>query len=42
VTQVAVRLSNGTVLILHPVEVYGVRAVAFAVPVGAGIADATA
>ena len=42
VTYVAVRLGNGTVLILHPVAVYGVRAVAFAVPVGAGIADATA
>jgi hypothetical protein len=42
VTQVAVRLDNGTVLILHPVEVYGVRAVAFAVPAGAGIVDATA
>jgi hypothetical protein len=42
VTYVAVRLSNGTVLTLHPVAVYGVRAVAFAVPVGAGIVDATA
>jgi len=42
VTYVAVRLGNGTVLILHPVAVYGVRAVAFAVPVGAGIVDATA
>jgi hypothetical protein len=42
VTYVAVRLGNGTVLILHPVAVYGVRAVAFAVPVGAGIAEATA
>ena len=28
--------------ILHPVAVYGVRAVAFAVPVGAGVVDATA
>jgi hypothetical protein len=42
VTYVAVRLGNGTVLVLHPVEVYGVRAVAFAVPVGAGVVDATA
>jgi hypothetical protein len=42
VTYVAVRLDNGTVLTLHPVVVYGVRAVAFAVPVGAGIAEATA
>jgi hypothetical protein len=42
VTYVAVRLDNGTVLILHPVAVYGVRAVAFAVPAGAGILDATA
>jgi len=42
VTYVAVRLDNGTVLMLHPVAVYGVRAVAFAVPVGAGIVDATA
>lgn len=42
VTYVAVRLGNGTVLVLHPVAVYGVRAVAFAVPVGAGVVDATA
>jgi len=42
VTYVAVRLDNGTVLVLHPAAVYGVRAVAFAVPVGAGIVDATA
>lgn len=42
VTYVAVRLDNGTVLVLHPVAVYGVRAVAFAVPVGAGVVDATA
>ena len=42
VTYVAVRLDNGTVLILHPVAVYGVRAVAFAIPVGAGIAEVTA
>lgn len=42
VTYVAVRLGNGTVLVLHPVAVYGIRAVAFAVPVGTGIVDATA
>jgi hypothetical protein len=42
VTYVAVRLDNGAVLILHPVAVYGVRAVAFAVPVGAGVVDVTA
>ncbi len=42
VRHVAVRLGNGTVLILHPVAVHGVRAVAFAVPAGARIADATA
>ena len=42
VTYVAVRLGNGTVLILHPAAVHGVRAVAFAVPAGAGIVDATA
>src|SRR5579862_1681661 len=42
VPYVAVRLDNGTVLILHPVAVHGVRAVAFAVPVGAGITEATA
>ncbi len=42
VTYVAVRLDNGIVLILHPVTVYGVRAVAFAIPVGAGVAEATA
>jgi hypothetical protein len=42
VTYIAVRLDNGTVLILHPVTVYGLRAVAFAVPVGAEVLDATA
>ena len=42
VTYVAVRLGDGTVLILHPVTVYGVRAVAFAAPVGARVVDATA
>jgi hypothetical protein len=42
VTYVAVRLGNGTVLILHPVTVSGVRAVAFAAPLGATVAEATA
>jgi len=42
VTYVAVRLDNGTVLMLRPVTVHGVRAVAFAVPAGAGVLDATA
>jgi hypothetical protein len=42
VTHVVVRLDNGTTLILHPVAVYGVRAVALAIPVGAGIAQVTA
>ena len=42
VSYVTVRLGNGTVLTLHPVKIYGVRAVAFAVPVGAEIAEATA
>jgi hypothetical protein len=42
VTYVAVRLDNGTVLTLHPVAVHGVRAVAFAIPVGAGITEVTA
>ena len=42
VTYVTVRLDNGTVLTLHPVAVYGVRAVAFAVPVGARVTEATA
>ena len=42
VAYVAVRLGNGTVLTLHPVAVYGARAVAFAIPVGAGIVNATA
>jgi hypothetical protein len=39
---VTIRLRNGTVLTLHPVTVNGTRAVAFAVPLGAAIADATA
>ena len=42
VSYVTVRLGNGTVLVLHPVTVYGTRAVAFAVPVRAEITDVTA
>jgi hypothetical protein len=42
VSYVTVRLSNGAVLTLQPVTVYGVRAVAFAAPLGATIIDATA
>jgi hypothetical protein len=42
VSSVKVRLGNGTVLMLRPVTVYGVRAVAFAAPLGAVIVDATA
>ena len=40
VSYVTVKLGNGTVLTLHPVKVYGGRAVAFAVPLGAPIDDA--
>ncbi len=42
VSYVTVRLGNGSVLTLHPVLVYGTRAVAFAIPVGAAITDAAA
>lgn len=42
VSYVRVRLGDGTVLTLHPVTVYGVRAVAFAAPVSAGVTNATA
>jgi hypothetical protein len=42
VSYVTVRLGNGTLLTLHPAVVWGVRAVAFAAPVGAGITEATA
>jgi len=41
VSYVTVRLGNGTVLTLHPVTVFGVRVVAFAVPAGAEIVSAT-
>jgi hypothetical protein len=42
VSYVTVRLGNGTVLTLHPAGVYGARAVAFAIPVGASVVSATA
>ena len=42
VSYVTVRLGNGTVLTLHPVSVYGTRAVAFALPMRAEITDVTA
>jgi len=42
VSYVMVRLGNGSVLTLHPVTVYGTRAVAFAIPAGAQIAEAVA
>lgn len=42
VSYVTVRLGDGTVLTLHPVRVYGTRAVAFAAPVDLGIASVTA
>jgi hypothetical protein len=42
VSYVTVRLGNGIVLTLHPVRVYGVRLVGFAIPVGAPVVSATA
>jgi hypothetical protein len=42
VSYVTVRLGDGTLLTLHPVRVYGARAVAFAAPVDIGIASVTA
>jgi hypothetical protein len=42
VSYVTVRLGNGTVLTLHPNLLYSLRAIAFAVPVGAPIISATA
>jgi hypothetical protein len=42
VSYVTVRLSNGALLVLHPVTAYGVRAVAFAAPVKAGITEVAA
>ena len=42
VSYVTVRLGNGIVLTLHPVRVYGVRLVGFAIPVSAPVVSATA
>jgi len=42
VSYVTVRLGNGTVLTLHPVGVYGTRAVALAMPIGATITEVAA
>jgi hypothetical protein len=42
VSYVTVRLGNGTVLVLHPVTVYGTRAVAFALPIKATITEVAA
>ena len=42
VSYVTVKLDDGSVLTVHPVTVYGTRAVAFALPAGAGIADVAA
>jgi hypothetical protein len=42
VSYVTVRLGNGTVLTLHPVGVYGTRAVAFAIPMRATITEVAA
>ena len=42
VSYVTVRLDNGAVLTLHPVGVYGTRAVAFALPIRAKITEVVA
>jgi hypothetical protein len=42
VSYVAVRLGNGAVLTLHPVNVYGTRAVALALPIRAEITEVAA
>jgi len=42
VSYVTVRLDNGAVLVLHPVTVYGVRAVALALPIRAKITEVAA
>ncbi len=42
VSAVKVRLGNGIVLTLHPVRVYGVRLVGFALPAGAPVVSMTA
>jgi hypothetical protein len=41
VSSVKVRLGNGSTLTLHPATVWGVRMVAFAIPVGAPVVSAT-
>jgi len=42
VSSVTVRLGNGSTLTLHPATVWGVRMVAFAIPMGAPVVSATA
>jgi len=42
VSSVTVRLGNGSTLTLHPATVWGVRMVAFAIPLGAPVVSATA
>jgi hypothetical protein len=42
VSSVKVRLGNGSTLTLHPATVWGVRMVAFAIPLGAPVVSATA
>jgi hypothetical protein len=42
VSAVRVRLGNGGTLTLHPAKVWGVRMVAFAIPLGAPVVSATA
>jgi hypothetical protein len=42
VSYVTVRLGNGTVLVLHPVTVYGTRAVALALPIKATVTEVAA
>lgn len=42
VSSVRVRLGNGSTLTLHPARVWGVRMVAFAIPMGASVVSATA
>jgi hypothetical protein len=42
VSTVKVRLGNGSTLTLHPATVWGVRMVAFAIPMGAPVVSATA
>jgi hypothetical protein len=42
VSSVKIRLGNGSTLTLHPATVWGVRMVAFAIPMGAPVVSATA